>query len=227
MNYIAALFFLSSLLLGDGWELVKESDGIAVYTRSVEGSDFLAFKGETIVDGSVDALVALLYDTPNAPSWLHDCRFGMTLEEVRFEENYIFETYDLPFPVRNRQVILHATLSLNERGARLDIREANGFCDERRDGRCLRANASGFTRIERSRGYYLFIPQGEKRTKVIWQQHIEPGGNIPGWLANALVVDIPYDSLSKLRVLVREERYRSMTIEKLKGMWQEQYRAFR
>ena len=226
MRHVIMFLLLFSYLQGDGWELAKERDGIAVYTRKVEGSPFLAFKGETVVEGSVDALVAILYDIPAAPSWLHQCRFAMTLEEVRFEENYVFHIYDLPFPVSNRQLILHSTLSSTGRGVRLDMHEANTLCDERPNDRCKKVEASDLIRIKRSRGYYLFTPLDEKRTKVIWQQHIEPGGSIPGWLANVLVVDVPYISLSNLRELVKKDKYRSMTIEKLQGLWQKQNETF-
>ncbi|WP_345975061.1 START domain-containing protein [Sulfurimonas sp. HSL3-7] len=225
-RYVGILLLLFSLLQADNWELTKESDGVAVYTRNVEGSPFLAFKGVTVVEGSVDALVAILYDTPAAPAWLHQCRLAMTLEEVRFEENYVFQIYDLPFPVSDRQLILRSTLFFTENGVRVEMHEANTFCDEQQSDRCQKAKASDLIPIKRSRGHYLFIPQDEKRTKVIWQHHIEPGGSIPGWLANALVVDVPYNSLSDLRTLVKEEKYRSMTIEKLQRLWQKQYKAF-
>lgn len=226
IRYAGLLLLFFSLLPAENWKLAKERDGIAVYTRNVEGSPFLAFKGETVVEGSVDALIAVLYDTPAATLWLHQCRFAMTLEEVNFEENYVFHTYALPFPVSNRQLILHSTLFLTERGARLEMHEANTFCDERQNERCRKVNASDLIPIKRSRGHYLFIPLDEKRTKVIWQHHIEPGGSIPGWLANVLVVDVPYNSLSDLRVLVKEPKYRSKTIEKLKKLWQKQYETF-
>ena len=225
-RHVGMLLLLFSLLQADNWELAKESDGITVYTRNVEGSPFLAFKGVTVVEGSVDALVAILYDTIAAPSWLHQCRFAMTLEEMRFDENYVFHIYDLPFPVSDRQLILHSTLSSTERGVRLDMHEANTLCDEKQIDRCQKVNASDLIRIKRSRGHYLFIPLDDKRTKVIWQHHIEPGGSIPGWLANVLVVDVPFDSLSGLRELVKEEKYRSMTIEKLQVLWQKQYEMF-
>jgi hypothetical protein len=226
MRHVGMLLLLFALLPAENWKLAKERDGIAVYTRQVEGSPFLAFKGVTVAEGSVDALVGILYDTPMAPSWLYPCDFAMTLEEVRFEENYVFHIYDLPFPVSNRQLILHSTLSSTEQGVRLDMHEVNTLCDEQQSDRCRKVKGSDLIRIKRSRGHYLFIPLDAKRTKVIWQHHIEPGGSIPGWLANVLVVDIPYNSLSGLRELVKEKKYRSMTIEKLQALWQKQYETF-
>lgn len=215
------------LLLEAGeWNLVKKRNGITVYTREVEGSDFLEFRGEAVVEGSVDTLVSILYDTPKASAWIHGCSFGMTLEEMAFEENYIFQIYDLPFPVSNRQVILHSALSFTEDGVRLDTQEANSFCDNNSLSRCQKVNDEDLIKITRSRGHYLFSRTDNKSTKVIWQQHIEPGGSIPDWLANALVVDIPYNSLLQLKELVKDEKYRDMTKTELKKMWLEQYEQF-
>lgn len=226
MRIFMMIVLFVSFLQAAEWTLAKEKKGVTVYTREVDASGYLEFKGETTVNGSVDALVAVLYDTPSAPKWLHDCSFGMTLEEITFNENYIFQLYDLPFPVSNRQVILHSKLSYTKEGARLDTKEANDFCENKRLSRCQNVKDGDRIKITRSRGHYLFIKVDDKRTKVIWQQHIEPGGSIPDWLANALVVDIPYNSLLRLKELVTEEKYRDMTAMKLRDMWLEQYRNF-
>ncbi len=208
------------------WRSVKEKNGITVHTRALEGSDFLEFRGETVVEGSVDTLVAILYDTPNAPAWIHECSFGMTLEEIAFGENYIFQIYDLSFPVSNRQVILHSQLTYTDKGARLDTVEANGFCDNKQLSRCQKVKEADLIEITKSRGFYLFERIDNMRTRVIWQQHIEPGGSVPDWLVNALVVDIPYNSLLHLKDLVKDEKYRDMTKMMLKEMWSDQYKSF-
>jgi hypothetical protein len=226
-NHVMKLFMmtLTLFLMSEAvdWTLVKEKKGITVYTREVEGSDFLEFRGEAVVEGSVDAVVAILYDTPNAPAWIHDCSFGMTLEEIAFEENYIFQ---VSFPVSNRQVVLHSELSYTEDGARLNTQDANDFCDNKDLSRCQKVKDENLIEITRSRGHYLFTRINKKSTKVVWQQHIEPGGSIPDWLANALVVDIPYNSLLHLKELVKDEKYRDMTKMELEKMWLEQYRQF-
>ncbi len=207
----------------DDWTLAKESDGITVYTRAIEGSEYLEFRGESVVEGSVAALVSILYDTPASPEWLHQCSFAMTLEELTFDENYIFQLYDLPFPVSNREVVLHSQLYWTQEGVRLETQEANSYCDEHQVDRCVKVKESDLIHISRSRGHYLFTPIDDKRTKIIWQQHIEPGGSIPIWLANALVVDIPFNSLSQLQRLVQDDKYRDMTQEKLRVQWLQQY----
>ncbi len=218
------IYTLFLIVGADEWELVKEKDGISVYTRAIDGSDFLEFRGEVVAEGSVAALVSILYDIPKSPEWLHQCSFAMTLDALTFEENYIFQTYALPFPVSNREVILHSQLSWTKEGVRLETEETNSYCEELQLSRCEKVRESDLITISRSRGHYLFKAVDEKRTEIIWQQHIEPGGTIPTWLANALVVDIPYNSLSELQVLLKDEKYRDMTQEKLRARWLEQYR---
>ncbi len=226
MRLFMMIFALFILVEADEWALVKEKEGVTVYTREINGSDFLEFRGETVVEASVDTLVAVLYDTPNAPAWLHQCSFGMTLEEVAFDENYIFQIYDLPFPVSNRQVVLHSRVSWTQEGVRLDTQEANTYCDEHQTSRCKRVVEADLVNIERSRGYYIFTPLSENRTEVIWQQHVEPGGSIPTWLVNVLLVDIPFNTLLQLQTMVKDEKYRDMTETKLRDMWRQQYQTY-
>ena len=226
MRLLIVIFILFIQVEAEDWSLAKEKGGITVYTRAVEGSGFSEFRGETVVNSNVDTLIAVMYDTKNAPEWLHECSFGVTLEEVVFEDNYIYQIYDLTFPVSNRQVILHSKLTYSDEGARLETVEANDFCDNKKSSRCQPVNENDLIKITKSRGYYQFIRINNKSTKVIWQQHIEPGGTVPKWLVNALVVDIPYNSLQALKELVEEEKYRDISKMKLKEMWLEEYQQF-
>ena len=223
MKIIMILIFINLYVCANEWHLVKEKNSVKVYTQEVEGSDFLEFRGETVVKGTVAALVAILYDTQNCPAWLHECSFAMTLEEVSFEENYIFEIYDLTFPVSDRGIILHSKLSWHGDSASLETYEVQTFCEQTASSRCQKVKSLEVTPIKRSRGAYTFKALDENTTEVIWQQHVEPGGNIPTWLVNAMVVDLPYETLLKLQTLVTDAKYREMTEKKLREMWSKQY----
>ena len=48
----------------------------------------------------------------------------------------------------------------------------------------------------------------EDRTEVVWTQHTEPGGFIPG-LVNLLLVDIPHQSLMHLESVANRLPYRT------------------
>ena len=205
------------------WTLVKDKNGVRVYTSSVAGSDFLAYRGETVIEASVATVVAVLYDTPNCTAWLYECSYGLTLEELSFEENYIFERYDLSFPVSDRGLILHSSLMWDEKKAVLSVKDANDFCDNNTNSRCKKVRSLNLTTIVRSRGTYILTMLDEYRTSVVWQAHTDPGGSIPTWMVNMLVVDMPYYSLLNLQEIVNEDKYKDMTKEKLKRLWKVQY----
>ena len=209
--------------IANEWSLVKEAEGIRVYTSPVEGSDFLAYRGEVVVEASIASIVAVLYDTPNCVSWLHECSFGLTLDEISFEENYIFESYDLSFPVSDRGLILRSTLVWDEKKAVVSIEDANSFCQKRSDPRCEKVCSLDLMMIPRSNGAYTLTMLDQNRTSVVWQAHTNPGGSIPTWMVNMLVVDMPYYSLFNLRNIVKEDQYKDMSKEKLQRSWQLQY----
>ena len=226
MKTVLWMILISLELMAAPWHLEKEDDGITVYTREVTGSEFLEFKGIVEVDASVDAVVAFLYDTERTAEWIHDCDFGMTLEEVDFRDNYIYQTFDLPFPASDRALILHSTLIYTLEGARLDSVAASDFCKDRETERCQRVIQNKMLMITKSKGSYSMIKTGTSKTKIIWQLHTEPGGYIPTWLANALVVDLPLYSLAKLREMVLEPRYYKITRRELERLWSQEYKAF-
>ena len=223
MKILWILLTFYTLILANSWELRKDDDGVKVFTREVNGSDYLAYRGETVVEGNVPALVSILYDTENAPSWVQDCTLGFTLEEISFNENYVFELYGLPFPLSDRMLIIHSTLKWNDKHARITSVEANDFCKARKDERCRRVQEVDAVVVTRSRGYYDLQYIDENRTKVVWQQHVESGGSLPTWLVNSSVIDIPFNSLQKLRLLVKDKKYKEMTRAEIEALWKESY----
>ena len=42
-------------------------------------------------------------------------------------------------------------------------------------------------------------PLAPERTRVVFTLHLEPGGGVPAWMANARVVSTPFEALENLR----------------------------
>ena len=217
------LFFLflaaSICLSAEDWKLEKVQEGVSVHTQKVKGSGYLRFKGEVVVESDVDTLVALMYDTPNAVEWIYNCDQSMTLAQVSFESNFILQVYDFPFPVSDRQVLLHSQLSYTPTGALLTTEEANNFCTGKTTSKCLEVLDFEFVKMPISKGSYEFIRLQKHQTKVIWTQHTDPGGSISEWLVNLMVVDTPYETLLALKDEVKKEQYKNITAKELKLMW--------
>ena len=59
---------------------------------------------------------------------------------------------------------------------------------------------------------YQFTPRGE-RTHLVWVQHTEPNGSLPGWLVNNLLVDIPVKSMQALEAVAQSDKYQGYRLE--------------
>jgi ribosome-associated toxin RatA of RatAB toxin-antitoxin module len=62
-------------------------------------------------------------------------------------------------------------------------------------------------RVPQLEGAWNIIPLSANQCRVVFRLHIEPGGEIPSWLANIAVIDTPYHTLTNLREMVKKEKY--------------------
>ena len=66
-----------------------------------------------------------------------------------------------------------------------------------------------YVRVRQLEGAWNIMPLSENRCRVVFRLHIEPGGEIPSWLANIAVIDTPYNTLKNMREMVKREKYKT------------------
>ena len=64
---------------------------------------------------------------------------------------------------------------------------------------------NGIVRMTEAEGYILLQPV-DSGTEVIYIFHSEPGDNVPPWLANNSIAELPFKTLSGLREMLKEEK---------------------
>ncbi|MCA6062752.1 START domain-containing protein [Thalassolituus marinus] len=205
------LFVLSLLLLpvfqsvAADWELVKEDKrrAIQVFLRDVPGSELREFRGEMTLRARIPSLVALVEDTSQAPNWLHQCKALELIEAYSPQRKLLYMVSDAPWPVTDRDSIFLSELSQDEQGNVVINMTA------RPDG--FPAN-DDYIRIPRMNGRWTFAVQEGDMVKVTYQVHAEPGGGLPSWLINSVVVDNPYYTLRNMARMVNEEPYRDIQL---------------
>jgi hypothetical protein len=206
---ILFLFFVFSSFLGGlaqaEWKLEKDEDGIKVYLNEVKGSEIKAFKGVTTIKAPMDTLLAIVKDTDNFDKWIHQCTEPKVLKAVNFHDTYSRQINDLPWPVDDREVVMFTAISKDSSKERIYISlEARpDYIPENKD----------YVRVTKLNGFYLFNALPDGMTEVTWQQHTEPGGSLPVWLINVLVVDIPFNSLKAMRTLAQTKEYQKYRIK--------------
>lgn len=204
LSVVALFVSVSSVSFAQNynWKLAKEDKklGIQVFTSEVEGSNLDAFKGEMLVKDELWRLLALLNDAQKAPLWIENCK-SMKLIEQKSEKEAIYYTVNrVPWPLQNRDLVSLVKTSINQstRIVTLNINNVGGVV----------AKKEKLVRIPMLKGFWRFIPKKEGRIKVIYQIHADPGGDIPSWLANAVAVDSPFNTLKNMLKMLKDNNFK-------------------
>lgn len=179
------------------WHRVHDRDGIQVQTRAVPGSDVNAFRASVEIAAPVDSILAVLGDPAACAHYIHGCAEARVLKSTGFYQRDTYQINDFPWPAQDRDLVLEIRIRELDKGAfRLDmINEPDAFPE------------SQYLRVRQVSGHYLLTPTQPGQTRVDWEQHTDPGGQLPAWLVNQLVTDVPVNTLRALRKLSTSTPY--------------------
>lgn len=204
-KWIAGLVLLvlngACLAAADDWRLDKTdaSHQIRIYTRAVPGSPLREFRGVMRVQTSLTALVALIEDTRSAAQWVHQCRALEIIERFSPDEMLLYMVNALPWPLQDRDSIVHSRLTQHP-----DSGEVTIAMSVRNDVFPL---SDDMVRVTQMQGRWHFLPQPQGWVEVVYQVHADPGGSLPDWLVNSVVVDVPYHTLRNMQQRVLQPEY--------------------
>ncbi len=197
------LFCASTYLLGAeerAWQLRRDRDGIQVHTRPVDGSPYDAVRTTTrMQDVRLSALVALIEDPMACADWADRCAEAYLLERISDTESLVYTHNDMPFPVKDRDVLAHVTWSqdANTFAVHMSSVATVGKMEEVR----------GRLRLTQAIASWDFVPQSDGSVLVSNEAHINPGSSLPGWITNILLVDAPFETMKSFVSEVRKPKY--------------------
>lgn len=196
------------------WKLVRDEDGIQVYLQKYWADNIKAFQGVVYIHSSIDSILAVILNVKACPDWVHNCKQPRVLKRQSFSESYHYQIHSLPFPAKDREFILHSKVSRSAKTGAISIytKAVPEFCEENTQY-CSDLPEKNLLRIRHSHGLYLLEPVEHRITRVTWTHHTNPEGNLPGWLINSLLKEVPFCTLNKLREEVRSEKYQKTRLE--------------
>ena len=181
------------------WDLELEEDGIKIYTQEIDGSSFKAFRGEVHVKTSLKNLVAHHTDIEQMKSWLQDCAESELIRKVSDREFYIYQRTSAPWPVSDRDYVLHSKIDQNPKTFVVTMNFEASSQISKSDQDCVP--------VTKLTGFWRFSPKANGMIYVEYETHADPSGDLPSWLANSFVVDQPLGSLEKLKKRVEQNSY--------------------
>ena len=119
---LMVLAFVSAPLTVEAWTLYDEEDGVQSFRKDVEGSPIVAFMGKTVIDAPLEMVLGVLADNERRTDWVDRLETSTVLETVSPYEHYIYQAYDLPWPISDRDYVYHAKAMNRGENVILDIK---------------------------------------------------------------------------------------------------------
>ena len=191
----ACLFFIMQVpvchLHAQAWNLVRDQDGIKIYTTKEAGKSLKSFKGITDIPAPAQKVFAVIENVYDHAWW------GSNLSQVKvmiYEKNkrsrYYLE-YRLPWPLSNRDLLVDVTVIADT------VNQVY---------RTLANHLPGVVplypdkvRIPNYRQSWTVTQLAQGSSHVIIEGYADPSGNIPDWITNLAIVDTPVNMLRELR----------------------------
>ena len=191
------------------WNKVRDEDGVQIYTKKYQHDDIDSFKSIITINAPIDSILAVIIDLNACSDWVHRCKKSILLLRKSFSECYHYQVQIFPFLIQDRDFILHSRIvRSNKSGAILiHMNAVTNFCAQNHYLCQSIGGTSHLIRIKHSHGYYLLEPLQNNVTRVTWVQHSNPGGDIPSWLINLMIQEMPYKTLLALKEKVLEDKY--------------------
>ena len=174
---------IDSELNAQSWNLVREQDGIQIFTRREEGRSLKSYRGVADIQAPAEKIFALL-ENVNDNKWWADklIRVDVLLYEKNVRSRYYME-YGLPWPLSNRDLVVEETVSADPvKGIYTTMAvPVRGLVPE----------YSNKVRMPAYRQSWLITATGKGSAHVMLEGYADPAGNIPDWITNLAIVDTP------------------------------------
>jgi len=193
---ILSCLFISFAFSQPSWKLTKNKDGIQVFQRDAKNSNFKNIKVECTLQGSFEKLIAIINNVNHYKDWVYNNKATSLLKRVNGYEFYYYTETFLPWPLDNRDAIMHTRItkdSLN-RSLKINSTAVPNYL----------ATKAGKVRITRSEINWNVTKASSNSIRIVYTFETDPGGNVPSWLVNNFADKGPYESFQKLGELLKK-----------------------
>jgi len=191
------------------WEIRKDQDGIRVYSRTTDNSQFNELKVETTLQGKLSSLAALILDIGNYPNWSFNSEKAYVLKRIGPSELYFYSLIRSPWPASDRDLAIHLHITQDSSTRTLYIRadEIANYIPAKK----------GIVRVPVSIERWVVIPLPGDRIKISYELRLDPGASSPAWLINLFSTKGPYETFCHLREQLKQPKYRDAGLAFIKN----------
>lgn len=209
-NFFGFLLLLLSMTLpaqtNDGWVLKGEKDAVKVYYRKTSG--VYELKLATSIKVPLSGMVQLFDDVHKYPVWGYNVMEARLLKRVSPTEMYYYSRIDFPWPMSDRDIVLHTKLEQNADNHAVYSTSvaAPDYLPEVKD----------VVRIRKAQSKWTLIPGAGGWLYVEYYLNSDPAGSIPDWAINMALDLGPRETIKRMREILKEPFYQNSRLAHIK-----------
>ena len=199
-NLLIILVFSSTSVFAQGsdlapWDLVKEEGDLKVYTRKNLDSGIKELRMTTSIRASLEDYIDALNDADSYKDWVYKCESSSLVLKVSDTELYYQIETDFPFPLSDRDLVVHTKQRIDENGT---------FYSNSVAAPDKRPEENGVVRINMYESHWKATPQNDGSVYIDYNSKVDPAGNIPQWVVNLGITVGPVKSMESFTQFVEE-----------------------
>jgi len=190
------------------WELESDDKGIQTYSKYIEGNSIRGFKVVTEVDAPLPQVLMFLNDASQMPRWIFMFKESSIIQQTDSEGvSYNHMITKAPWPIRDRDVVVKAVITYDKELGEVivDSVGAPDFIPE----------LDGLVRIRETSAQWRLTKLSNGHLRMELTNATEPGGSIPKWLANMVVLQLPKHMFSKLPEILESDEVKQMEFDSI------------
>jgi hypothetical protein len=144
-------------------------------------------------------LVQLLLDNNSATKWMHNMAQYKVVKQLSDTEKFTYTVVDFPWPTHDRDCLVHSRIWQDSSNGKGTI-ALSGQTEYNQEN-------SSYVRMKKFQGSWQFTLLENGYVEVVYQVSTDPGGDIPPWMVNLQIIEIPCYTLRNLKRMVKDEKY--------------------
>lgn len=188
------------------WEFKGEKDGIRIYHQKTPG--LLHIKLSMSVKVPLSGIVLLFSDADRYIEWGYKITASRLLHRVSNSELWYYALYDFPWPMDDRDIILHSKIEQdpNTRAISITNTPYPAYLPENK----------GIIRIRNSKTRWLFTPGAGGWVQVEQQISTDSAADMPDWLVKLTADTGPRETAKSIRKILQQEKFQLARLAHIK-----------
>jgi hypothetical protein len=189
----AGLLFVTGSVSSQGQsqcQLKKEQDNIKIYSCSSKDSRLNTVRVEFEVNTTMDKYLAVALNVKDFSTWHYREANPKILKKINEHELIYHTQISAPFPVSNRDLILHVKAKKDTltKTSVITIESLANYMPE----------IENVVRVPQSYSQVTLRAVNESKLRIEYFIQVDPGGQLPVWLVNMFSTQAPFQTFRNL-----------------------------